>query len=36
MMSLSRVILEAPDVFDDEKAFHFFSLSIRLPIQNNK
>lgn len=36
-MSLSRVILEAPDVFDDdEKAFHFFSLSIRLPIQNNK
>lgn len=37
-MSLSRVILEGPAVFNDdnENAFHFFILSIRLPAQNNK
>ena len=36
-MSLSRVILEAPVVFNgDENAFSFFTLSSRLLVQNNK
>lgn len=37
-MSLFRVILEGLAVFNDdnEKAFHFFILSIRLPVQNGK
>ena len=38
MMSLSRVILEGPSVFsdDNENAFHFFTLSIGIPVQSNK
>lgn len=36
-MSLSRVILEAPVVFnDDDYAFYFFTLSSRLLVQNNE